>query len=77
MATAPNQVWTWDITKLKGPAKWTYFNLYVVLDMYSRYVVGWLVARRESAALAQRLITESMSKQGIDRDQLTVHAVAA
>ena len=74
VATAPNQVWTWDITKLKGPAKWTYFYLYVVLDLFSRYVVGWMVARREAAHLAQRLITESMSKQDIARDQLTVHA---
>ena len=48
VATAPNQVWTWDITKLKGPVKWTYYYLYVILDLYSRYVVGWMVARRES-----------------------------
>ena len=74
VATAPNQVWTWDITKLKGPAKWTYFYLYVLLDLFSRYVVGWMVARREAAHLAQRLITESMRKQNIRRDQLTVHA---
>ncbi len=77
VATAPNQVWTWDITKLKGPAKWTYYYLYVVLDMFSRYVVGWLVARRESAALAERLITESMSKQNIDADQLTITRTVA
>ncbi len=74
VATAPNQVWTWDITKLKGPVKWTYFYLYVVLDLFSRYVVGWMVAPREAAHLAQRLITESMSKQEIRRGQLTVHA---
>jgi len=74
VATAPNQVWTWDITKLKGPAKWTYFCLYVILDLYSRYVAGWMVARRESGKLAQRLIVEAMDKQGIRRDQLTVHA---
>jgi transposase InsO family protein len=74
VATAPNQVWTWDITKLKGPAKWSYFYLYVILDLYSRYVTGWMVARRESGTLAQRLIVEAMGKQGICRDQLTVHA---
>ena len=74
VATAPNQVWTWDITKLKGPAKWTHFYLYVILDLYSRYVPGWMVARRESGKLARRLIVETMGKQGISRDQLTVHA---
>ncbi len=74
VATAPNQVWTWDITKLKGPAKWTYFYLYVILDLYSRYVPGWMVARRESGKLAQHLIVETMAKQGIGRGQLTVHA---
>jgi putative transposase len=56
-ATAPNQVWTWDITKLLGPKKWTYFYLYVVLDLFSRYVVGWLIADLESATLAGRLLT--------------------
>lgn len=74
VATAPNQVWTWDITKLKGPVKWTYYHLYVVLDMYSRYVVGWTVAPRESSSQAQRLITESMSRQGVEGSALTVHA---
>jgi len=74
VATAPNQVWTWDITKLKGPAKWTYYYLYVILDLYSRYVTGWMVARRESGKLAEHLIVEAMGKQGICRDQLTVHA---
>ncbi|MCP4202274.1 MAG: IS3 family transposase [bacterium] len=74
VATAPNQVWTWDITKLKGPAKWTYFYLYVILDLYSRYVPGWMVARRESGTLARRLIAETVRKQGIRGDQLTVHA---
>ena len=74
LATAPNQVWTWDITKLKGPQKWTYYYLYVILDIFSRYVVGWMVAPRESAMLASRLINESCFKQGIQRDQLTVHA---
>ena len=74
LATGPNQVWSWDITKLKGPVKWSYFYLYVILDIFSRYVVGWMVAQRESAALARRLVTESVDKQGIVRDQLTLHA---
>lgn len=74
LATKPNQVWSWDITKLKGPQKWTYFYLYVILDIYSRYVVGWMVAPRESAILAKRLIQDSYDKQGIQIDQLTVHA---
>jgi putative transposase len=72
-ATAPNQVWTWDITKLLGPRKWTYFYLYVMLDLFSRYVVGWMVANRESAALAKRLLTETCARQGIERDVLTLH----
>jgi putative transposase len=74
LATSPNQLWSWDITKLKGPAKWTYFYLYVILDVFSRYVVGWMVATRESAALAEKLIRETCTKQGIARGQLTVHA---
>jgi len=74
LATAPNQVWSWDITKLRGPAKWTYFYLYVLLDIFSRYVVGWLIAERESAALARRLIAQSCANQGIERNQLTVHS---
>jgi putative transposase len=74
MATAPNQVWSWDITKLLGPAKWSYFYLYVLMDIFSRYVVGWLVAERESSALAQRLISESAHKQGVEPGQLTVHS---
>jgi len=74
LATAPNQLWSWDITKLKGPAKWTNFNLYVILDVFSRYVVGWMVARRESAVLAERLIATSCERQGIRPDQLTIHA---
>ena len=65
LATGPNQVWSWDITKLRGPAKWTYFYLYVILDVFSRYVVGWMVADRESAELAKRLIAETCGKQGI------------
>jgi len=74
LATAPNQLWSWDITKLKGPVKWTYFYLYVLLDVFSRYVVGWLVAPGESAALAKRLIADSCAKQAIAPGQLTVHA---
>jgi len=74
IATGPNQVWSWDITKLKGPAKWSYFHLYVILDIFSRLVVGWMVAYRESAELAKRLIRESYEKQGIKPEQLTLHA---
>ena len=74
LATAPNQVWSWDITKLLGPAKWTYFYLYVILDVYSRYVVGWMVAHREQADLAERLIAETIAKQAIPARQLTLHA---
>jgi len=74
LATAPNQVWSWDITKLKGPSKWRYFNLYVILDIYSRYVVGWMVAERESSMLATKLIGETIAKQGVERGQLTIHA---
>ena len=74
VATAPNQVWTWDITKLGGPVKWLYFSLYVVLDIFSRYVAGWLVAERESHELAGRLITQSMAKQGVTPGTLTLHS---
>jgi putative transposase len=74
LASHPNEVWSWDITKLLGPAKWTYFYLYVLLDIYSRYVVGWMVAHRESATLAKKLIAQSATKQAIGRGQLTVHA---
>jgi integrase-like protein len=74
MASAPNQVWSWDITKLRGPAKWTYYHLYVILDIYSRYVVGWMVANRESATLAEMLIHQTCTKQRIGADQLTIHA---
>jgi putative transposase len=73
-ATQPNELWSWDITKLLGPAKWTYFYLYVILDVFSRYVVGWMVAPRESAALAERLIEDTCAKQGIEPGQLTLHA---
>jgi putative transposase len=74
LATAPNQVWSWDITKIRGPMKWNHYSLYVVLDIFSRYVVGWMVADRESATLAQRLIEQSCQKQGVEPGQLTVHA---
>jgi putative transposase len=74
LATAPNQVWSWDITKLLGPAKWTYYYLYVILDIYSRYTVGWMVASCENADLAQRLIRDSIHRQGVDAQQLTLHS---
>jgi putative transposase len=74
LAKAPNEAWSWDITKLKGPVKWTYFYLYVILDLYSRYVVGWMVAHRELAALARKLIAETCTKQMIQPDQLLIHA---
>ena len=73
MANAPNQVWTWDITRLPGPRKWVTYPLYVVLDLFSRYVVAWMVAARESATNAKRLITNACSKQGIQPGQLTLH----
>ena len=74
VASGPNQVWSWDITKLAGPVKWLYFSLYVVLDIFSRYVVGWLVAEREDGELAGRLIAESCAKQGVAPGALTVHS---
>ena len=74
LATGPNQVWSWDITKLKGPAKWTYFYLYVMLDIFSRYAVGWMVAQRENAELAKRFIRETCDKEGIKQEQLTIHS---
>lgn len=74
LATGPNQVWSWDITKLRGPQKWSYFYLYVIIDIYSRCTVGWMVAERESAALAERLISETIRKQKIVPGQLTIHA---
>jgi putative transposase len=73
-AAGPNQVYSWDITKLHGPAKWSYYHLYVILDIYSRYAVGWMVATRESAALAEKLIAATAAKQHIGRGQLTIHA---
>lgn len=74
LATRPNEVWSWDITKLKGPVKWTYYYLYKVIDVFSRYVVGWMVAYQESADLAQELITEACRKQEIVPGTLTIHA---
>lgn len=73
-ATQSNELWSWDITKLLGPAKWTYFYLYVILDVFSRYVVGWMVAPHESAVLAERLIEATCAKQAIPPGQLTLHA---
>ena len=73
-AAGPNQVCSWDITKLHGPAKRTYYHLYVILDIYSRYAVGWMVAPGESAVLAEKLISETCAKQGISRGQLSLHA---
>jgi len=74
VATAPKQCWSWDITKLKGSVTWQYFYLYVILDLFSRYVVGWMVANRESAVLAKQLITQTCAKHAINRDELTLHA---
>ncbi len=74
LATRPNQVWSWDITKLKGPTTWTYYYLYVILDVYSRYVVGWMITERETAELAEACIAETCAKEGIAPAQLTLHA---
>jgi putative transposase len=74
LATAPNQCWSWDITKLAGPAKWTWYYLYVILDVFSRYVVGWMVAAHEAATLAERLLAEAIAAQQVEADTLTVHA---
>ena len=74
LATGPNQLWSWDITKLRGPVKWTFFCLYVILDVFSRYAVGWMIAYRESSTLAQRLIEHSCLSQNIRPGQLTIHA---
>lgn len=74
LATKPNELWSWDITKLKGPTKWSYFYLYVILDVFSRYVVGWMVAYRESAELAKKLISETIRKQEVDPGLLTIHS---
>ncbi|NIN63888.1 MAG: IS3 family transposase, partial [Anaerolineae bacterium] len=74
VATGPNQVWSWDITKLLGPVKWVYFYLYVILDIFSRYVVGWMVAERENAKLAEHLIEETCRKHGVEPGQLKMHS---
>lgn len=74
VADAPNRVWSWDITKLRGPAKWTYYYLYVALDIFSRYAVAWMVASRESATLAERMFAETIRKQNIADGQLSIHA---
>lgn len=74
LATAPNRVWSWDITYLRGPAKWVHYPLYTVLDIFSRYVVGWMIAEVESSELARQLIAETARKQDIQTDQLTLHA---
>lgn len=74
LATGPNQVWSWDITKLKSSVKWSYFYLYVIIDIFSRYVVGWMVAHCEQKALAKKLIEETCHKQSIQPGQLTIHA---
>ena len=74
LAEAPNQVWSWDITKLRGPAKWTHFALYTILDIFSRFIVGWMIAERESAELAKQLIATAAANQGIQPAQLTLHA---
>jgi putative transposase len=74
VATGPNQVWSWDITKLRSSTKWVYFHLYVIIDIFSRYVVGWMVANRESETLAEVLIRQTCHKQHITEGQLTIHA---
>src|SRR5207253_6597001 len=74
IASRANEVWSWDITKLLGPTKWTYFYLYVILDIFSRYVVGWMLAYRESAELAKRLIAQTIEREKIEPGSLTLHA---
>lgn len=74
IATGPNQCWSWDITKLLGPDKWVYYYLYVIIDIFSRYVPGWMLARAENASLAEALLAETVIKQGIEFGQLTIHA---
>lgn len=74
MAVRPNEVWSWDITKLLGPAKWTYFHLYVIIDIFSRYVVGWMLARSERAWLAERLLAETVAKHNVTAGALVIHA---
>ena len=74
IARRPLEVWSWDITKLRGPKRGEYFELYVIIDIYSRYVVGWLVAEAETGELAKDFIAATLTAQGITRDQLTLHA---
>lgn len=74
LAAGPNEVWSWDITKLLGPVKWTYYYLYVIIDIYSRYVPGWMLARSENGTLAKALIADTVEKQHVGRDQLTIHS---
>jgi putative transposase len=74
LAVKPNEVWSWDITKLKGPVKWSCYHLYVILDIFSRYVVGWMIALREAAHLAEQLIADTLAKQNIAAGTLTLHA---
>jgi len=74
MATGPNDVWSWDITKLRTLTKWSYLNLYVLLDIFSRYVVAWMIAQRESAALARVLIEEAVARQGVQPGTLVLHS---
>lgn len=74
LATGPNQVWSWDITKLKGPQKWTYYYLYVIIDIFSRHVVGWLIADRESSELAKHLISETCLRQQAKTTELIIHS---
>ena len=74
LATQANEVWSWDITKLRGPGKWAYFHLYLILDIFSRYVVGWMIAPRETAQLAEQLIADTAAKQNIAPGSLTLHA---
>jgi putative transposase len=73
LAERPNELWSWDITKLLGPEKWSYFYLYVILDVFSRYVVGWTVQHRESATVAEQMIAQAVAQQGIERDPLAGH----
>lgn len=74
LAIGPNQVWSWDITKLRGPVKWSYYYLYVMLDIFSRYVVGWMVAASETATLAKEFISTNCERQSIEENRLTIHS---
>ena len=74
LATGPNELWSWDITRLRGPQKWTYFYLYVIMDVFSRFVVGWMIANKENARLAKELIEVTCRRQGVEKDELTIHA---